>query len=493
MTHRFRSVLTICLALALSSAACASTSKQATEQTAGEQTSGDGATASGAPATTGNGGPATSQRPGSGAGGPATAGNGGGKGGSTGSGGSASARTGKIEIGIVRTGVSNAETYGVSFGETVSEAKVYEALIASTNRAGGLAGREIVPVYADTDTASSSWDADFAAACAKFTQDHEVAAVLGYVFNFDPAFETCLARKGIPHVSTTFNVPDRVELAKYPLLANLSTPRIERRSIAKIDGALKTKTITKASKLGVVIDVCPGTQRAWKEVTEPYIRSKGLTVASVFTVGCPHGSDEAAAEASRAGNLVLQFRGAGVDTVLINAVSEGPPVLIIGFAAEAQNWYPRYVVSSLANAAVLATQLPPEQARNIHGYGWMPMQDVEPRHWPGRTKAQDRCIALAKAGGVELKSATDFSYAFNLCDALFAYERALAARAGNTDGKGIVAEIAGFGTSYESAMTLGGKTRFAPGSLDAPSLARYFAWEGSCSCFTYRPVTFDIR
>jgi ABC-type branched-subunit amino acid transport system substrate-binding protein len=402
------------------------------------------------------------------------------------------ATTGPIELGFVRTGVSNAAAFGVSLGNTVTETDVDNAVVAAYNDQGGIDGRKITPVYADTDTASSSWDADFEAACAKLTQDNHVVAVLGYVFNHDPSFESCLAKKGIPHLSTTFNVPDTQELANYPLLVALSTPRIERRSIEKVDGALATGVLTKANKLGIVIDSCPGTERAWTQSTKPYILSKGLTITSTFQIGCAHGSGDAASEAGQAGNLVLQFRTAGVDRILIPAVSEGPAVLIIANAAEAQGWHPWYIVSSLANGAVLGGQIPADQAANVHGYGWLPMQDVNPAQWPGRTAAQDRCVAMLKQKGITLQSATDFSFAFNICDSLFLYEIALKATGGRTDGQAIVGAIEALGSTYVSAMVLQGRTTFGRTRHDAPSLARYFAWDGGCSCFTYRPTTFTI-
>jgi ABC-type branched-subunit amino acid transport system substrate-binding protein len=405
---------------------------------------------------------------------------------------SGAAVTAPIELGIVRTGVSNAAAFGASLGNTVTETDVDDALVASFNDRGGIAGRRIVPVYADTDTASSSWDADFEAACAKFTQDHKVAAVLGYVFNHDPAFESCLAKRAVPHLSTTFNVPDVEELRNYPMLFALSTPRIERRSQEKIDGALATNVLTKASKLGVAIDSCPGTERAWTKTTKPYIQSKGLTIASTFQIGCAHGSGDAAAAAGQAGNLVLQFRTAGVDRVIIPAVSEGPAVLIIANAAEAQNWHPWYVVSSLANAAVLGGQMPADQAANIHGYGWMPAQDVNPPQWPSINATQQRCIAMLKQKGVTLKAATDYLYAFNLCDALFIYEIALKATRGRADGSAVTTSVEALGSSYVSALNLDGRDTFSHTQHDAPSVARYFAWDKGCSCFTYRSTMFPI-
>lgn len=441
--------------------------------------SGDATTGSGAAAnSTGSGGSRTATTSAGGAGRTV--------GGTTGS------STGPIEVGIVRTGVSNAAAFGASLGNTVNESDVDDALVAAVNDQGGLGGHKIVPVYADTDTGSSSWDADFEAACAKFTQDHKVVAVLGYVFNHDPAFEGCLAKRSTPHLSTTFNVPDAGELSNYPLLMALATPRIERRSREKVDGGLATGVLTKANKLGIVIDQCPGTERAFNDVTKPYIQSKGLTIASVFAVGCAHGAGDAASIAGQAGNLVLQFRTAGVDRVMADAVSEGPGILVLASAAEAQNWHPWYVVSSLANAAVLGGQIPPDQAANIKGYGWMPAQDVNPPQWPSTNATQQRCINLLKSKGIVLKAATDYLYAFNLCDAFFIYDLALKATHGSTGGPGVVAAVEALGTTYLSALNLEGKDSFSHTQHDAPSLSRFFAWDTGCSCFTYRSYTFPI-
>lgn len=401
-------------------------------------------------------------------------------------------RTGPIKVGIVRTGVSNADAFGVSLGNTVSEADVNDAIIASINEQGGLAGRKLEPVYADTDTASASWDADFAAACASFTQDNKVEVVLGYVFDYQPGFESCLAAKGIPHLSTSFNVPDAKEIGQFPLLFALSTPRIERRSLAKIDGALATGVLTKANRLGVILDSCPGTLRAWNDVTRPYILNKGLTIASTIDVGCAHGSGDAAAAAGQAGNLVLQFRTAQVDRVVAMSVSEGPGVLIIANAAEAQRWHPIYIVSSLANASTLAGQIPPAQAANIHGYGWMPVQDANPPQWPPFGAPHKRCLDFVRKKGVTPTSAADFAFVFNVCDALLLYESALLKQGGRNDGASVRAALESLGTQYASPLILDTRTTYTVQQHDAPSHARYFNWERSCSCFMYRSATVPI-
>jgi hypothetical protein len=227
-------------------------------------------------------------------------------------------------------------------------------------------------------------------------------------------------------------------------------------------------------------------------VTRPYLESKGVVIASVFEVGCADGSGDTGAEAGRAGNLVLQFRTANVDTVSVMSVSEGPPVLILANAAEAQGWHPKYVVSSLANASILAGQIPNGQAANVHGYGWMPVMDVSPDAWPSTPPAAQRCIAMAKAKGLNLTAPADFAYAFNLCDALFVYEAALKATSGRTEGPAVVGAVEALGSSFSGALTLEGRLTFGPTRHDAPSFARYFSWEATCSCFRYRSYSFDF-
>jgi hypothetical protein len=404
----------------------------------------------------------------------------------------ARAVTDPIELGFVRTGVSNAAAFGASLGNSISEADIVSALVAAYNDRGGIVGRRILPVYADTDTGSTSWDVDFAAACASFTQDHHVAAVLGYVFTHLDSFEACLGNKGIPHLSTTFNVPDAPTLKQFPLLLALATPLIERRSLAKIDGALTTGAVTRNSKLGIVLDACPSTKAAWNKTIRPYLTAKGLTVAATFEVGCAHGAGDAGAEAARAGNLVLQFRTAGVDTVIFMTVSEGPALLIFSGGAEAQGYHPRYVVSSLANAAVLGNQIPARQAANVDGYGWLPSQDVKPQYWPAITAPATRCLAMLKTKNIVPTAPADFAFAFSACESLFLYETALTATRGRSEGKGIVAAIEALGSSFTSVENLDGSSTFGRTRHDAPSHARHFAWTANCTCFTYRSTVVQI-
>lgn len=399
-----------------------------------------------------------------------------------------------IELGFVRTKVSNADQFGVNVGElqTVTEAKVIDALVRTYNDAGGIAGRKIKPVYSDTDTASNRWDADFAKACAKFTQDNHVQAVLGYVFDFQEVLEDCLKRNGIIHLSTTFNVPDAEAMARYPNLFALATPRVERRSLTKIDGAMSTGVLKKTNRFGVLFDKCPSTTRSWEKTVRPYIKRQGLTLAGEESFICAKGASDNSQAIQEIQNAILRFRTADVDTVMIHGVSEFPPLLLFSSEAESQAWRPNYIVSSLFQAAVAQGQIPQNQARNVHGYGWLPSQDVVPDRWPPMTASSKRCVSMVKSKGVQPTTPIDYSLVFSTCEALFLYEQALRTTKGSSDLSAVVPAVESIGTGFQSTINLDGASVYGSTVRDAPTRYRYFAWDDNCSCYTYRNTSKPI-
>jgi hypothetical protein len=401
--------------------------------------------------------------------------------------------TGPLSLGFLTTAVSNASAFGATLGSNLPERDVINALLGQMNKAAGLAGRKLVPVFSDTDTGGASWDAQFAAACAAFTEDHHVEAVLGYVFAQSDALEGCLTRKRIPHLSTTFGTPDAGAMARAPYLFNLASPTIERRSELKVDGAIDAGLLDRNSKLGIVMDGCPDTTTSWRDTVKPYIEGKGIPIATVFQLGCPRGSGDAAAEVGRVGNLVLQLRSANVDRVLFHAQSEGPAVFVVANAAEPQGYRPVYLVSSLAQTAVLGDQIPPAQRANVHGFGWMPLNDTKRPQWPAVTPAAARCLDLLKKGGIVPSTPVDFASAFFTCDAVFLFQEAFERTGGRTDGPSIAAAVEAIGSGHASVLTLDGRSRFGPGQHDGPVTARRFDYQPSCACFAYRPETRVIR
>jgi len=401
--------------------------------------------------------------------------------------------TSPISIGIVLTGTSNADSFGVSMGNTLSEENIDRSLVAALNAHGGLNGRKIQPVFAYTDTGSNNWESDFSAACATFTQDHHVVAVLGYVFNYFSSFEACLAKRGIPHLNTGFNIPDAQELRPFPLHEALDVPTIDRRTLAKLEMGAADGVLTPKSRIGVLRDTCPGTGRSYDEVFKPTATRLHLNVVKDVSVACANGQADAGAAVQAVQSAVLQFASSQVDQVIFHAASEGPALLLFQLSAESQGYRPGYVVTSLANLEAVKGYLPAAQRAKVNGYGWMPTQDIPPAAYPKPNALQSRCLSLLASQQVKPVAGPDYYYAYNICEAFFVYELALRQTAGSSNGPAVLNAIKALGTSFASVTNDGGSS-FRPGIPDAPRAARHLTYADACACFRYsgpaRPISF---
>ena len=404
------------------------------------------------------------------------------------------AASGPVKVGILLTTVGQADALGLSVGNTHSEREFDDAVINGINRSGGLGGRRIVPVYAETNTASSNWESDYQAACATFTQDNRVDVVLGSSFAYFVSFESCLAKAGIPHLTNSSNVADNTELSRFPLLRALIVPTIDKRSLAKLQGAMNTGFLTPANKLGVITDSCPGTQRAWNTVVRPFLARHHIVVAKTADEGCSDGYNGSFSSAGAAvSNALLSFRSAGVDRITFITVSESGTMLVMTQGASSQNYYPGWIISSLAQTSILEGQAPAEQMKNTRLYGWLPSQDVTPGYYDRPNAAQRRCYGYLKSAGITPTSPADFSYAQSICEALFSYEAALVKAGGVIAGQPLVQALDSLGTSYQSVFDLDGAALFSPlRRNDVPRLYREAVWVSSCSCFNYRGPRFPM-
>ena len=395
---------------------------------------------------------------------------------------SAASQTGPIEIGFLNTKVGNAAAAGLNTGETYTPAEVFRALANAMNDRGGLAGRKIVPVVADTDTATARWESDYQAACAMFTEDRHVSAVLGYSFAMIESFETCLSKAGVSHLSGGYAMGDEKTLDDYPSLFATTNPTVDRRYLVQLDGAVKAGFLKKTHRLGLVLDDCPPDWRAYTRTVVPYVKRTGLNVVAKTVLSCPDGAADASTVVQQLNNAVLQFRSANVNRVFV----EGIPFIFFANTAEGQGWHPGYLLTSTTAGAVLeANNVPERQLENIFGSGWLPYLDVSRIKQPALTAPQQRCLSLLKAKGVIPAQYADFVAAYTTCDAFFLYERALKVTRGVSRADVVRNAIEAFGTTYTGATAIDAKTGFGPGDHDAPSVYRPWRWQRDCDCFLY--------
>lgn len=389
-----------------------------------------------------------------------------------------------LSIGILVATASGLASTGYSFGNTVSVQAVDEALVRALNAHGGLDGHRIKAVYQTTDTFTSSWETDFNAACAKFTQDNHVNAVLGYAFDYFPSFESCLARNSVVHLTTSFNIPDRTELSHYPGLVALDVPTVDRRGLAKADGAIATGYLTAKNKLGIITDDCIGSVRSLDHVVLPFLARAGLPKPTVYTFNCVNGPSDGSNANSAIASAELSFASSGVDRVMEHGVSESG-LAQFALDAQAQGYHPGYIVSSIMTLALNNGYVPQEQARNFHGFGWLPMYDVPVSAYGAMNPNQKRCLSLLKSQGITPTASADFEYAWEICEPFFTYEAALRKSGGHTDLAAVINGIHALGSSFVSVTNLDGQTVHAAGRADAVVAARPLVYADACQCWHY--------
>jgi len=379
---------------------------------------------------------------------------------------------------------SAAAALGIDNGNSFSAAQAQKALVAALNKEGGLAGRPIKPVYATLDPQASSYDSEFQAACETFTRDHRVEAVVSTVSLFSLNLEQCLHDRGLAHLESSYGAVDTGTLRRYPGLLLVGSPTTERREQAVLETLTATGWLTRSSRIGVVVEDCPGQLAGYQRGLLPTARRLGLTVADTEQLSCTSGFAAAGAQASALQSAQLRFRGSNVDRVVFVSNLEATFLILFAQAAESQGYHPGYALSSGAGAPLMPKNAPAAQVAKMRVAGWLPTADTSQGQHPKPTSSYQRCLRLAKSQGLVPRSGTDEYYLAAVCDGLFLLEAMLRTTGGSASRADLIAAQPVIGSSYESASTLRGRMVLST-RHDSVDETRQSSYVASCACFRY--------
>ena len=378
---------------------------------------------------------------------------------------------------------SNFGIEGVSTGDTRGQ---IDAVIAEINRQGGLAGRQVVPVVHDFNTAELAGNpaAAMQAACATWTQDDPV-----YVVANPPLIEgtllECLKRAQTPLVYSALDFPrtysDRY--AKYPGFFNINSMLGERYDAVAVDrlvarGYFSRWDFTTGApgampvKVGLMVtDDEPG--RALTRSMSRQLAEHGLGFA--VTVTCPTDLNRALACRQAAG---LRFRNEGITHVF------GASLPFMQ-QSESQGYRPRYFLEFQPNT--YAQNAPPAQLSGAMAQSYIPALDVAQAQDPGPpTAASTRCVEVMRKGGQQADQRSVLYYFHAVCDGLF-FIKAAVDRQGRL-GDGILpAGLESLGSSTPAALTW--KTALGPGEHAGVRALRDLEFRRDCRCFVYPTPT----
>ena len=392
--------------------------------------------------------------------------------------------TSPILVGVMAAGDSVAANSAI--GRSASDAFSYKdgvkAFVGALNAQGGLAGRKVEYVSSYIDVSSTNYDSQAMAACASFTQDHHVAVVLSFDASFySEPFTECVAKAHVPEITLLDGGAGAATFARYPTLLSPMAPTVERRFGALVSGLTSNGFLSKAHKVGLVVEDCPQNQSAASSVIEPGLAKRGISVTR-RDVGCVHGFGDAATFIAAVQGTVLPLRAAGVDRVVFVSGFEQVAVQFFEKQAASQGWAPSYGVTSSAGTGYNDVQLSNEALARVQGVGWHPLKDVTVMPTPNT--AVRRCTSLFRSYAPATQRA-NINASYPVCDAFFFLEAGLKSSLGHSDLQTLVGSLRGLGSSWLSPTALGGATVFGPRRADGPQLFAPFAFVPSCSCFRY--------
>jgi hypothetical protein len=376
-----------------------------------------------------------------------------------------------VEIGIGVDG--NGGPFAAAFGVTNSqpdETPAAQAIVDYLNRTGGLAGHPIKPVFAVFDNTSNDWIAQDQAMCAKFTQDHRVAAVVRTDDIFGP-LDACLAQAHTPLVlwESVFR-PSSWWQSAPGLRFTPDEATGARIYAALVDRMTATHRWTPSTKIGLIRYDRSDQATVENEGVLPALAAHHLSLAASEAVHTPESFQDIGTTSSELASAMLRLRQKGVTDVMFMG---GDLAYLFAQEAPSQNYFPRYALTSYD----FPYMLPDSVLAGAYGIGWEPSDDLTSHFGP--TAARKRCQQAAAGTGVNW-TGTGADRFYMTCNQLFFLQ--VAFNAARSVGPGAVSAGARLAGALPSSFTFGTNLSHRPDGLAA---FRDLMFAGSCSCLRY--------
>ena len=390
-----------------------------------------------------------------------------------------------LELGLFesRNQSALAASFGVSSGGITVE-KVQDALVAWYNSHGGIAGHKIATVKAPIDATAASYETAYQAACASFTQDHHVVAVLDDYQYISAAFEECSTKAKLTHIRASGSFLDQRSAATHPQLFTIGGVSVDRRLSLLIDKLTATGYLTKRNKIAVLVSGCSYNDAGYAHALVPALKRHGLSITQKEEGKCTTGTSNAGPAAANAAHSVLAFKAAGIDRVMFVTDQEDVGFLLFSEAAESQGYRPGYMLTSLSTPALLTGTIPAQQLKTVQGVGWAPASDVTTGKQPSAGPSAKQCVSMLSKQGLKAASPADTSIMYSVCSAFFVLERGALGTSPLT-GAAIGRAVEALGSAVSAPAVLLADTNFSPTRHDGPASTAVFAYATSCTCFSY--------
>lgn len=189
-------------------------------------------------------------------------------------------------------------------------------MIADINSRGGLAGRRIVPVFGELDAANSdTYAQQEQAVCAKWTEDHSVAAVVSAI-NATTNVVQCLQQHGVPFVADDLVPYDRNEYNRHNNLVTPSMLSLDRCAAVHVEALQRQRYFDDGARVGIAYFDEPKFRRALAEIVKPAPGRLGVHLADESAVRRNQSPGELSLVAADAESAAFRFKANDVTHVM---------------------------------------------------------------------------------------------------------------------------------------------------------------------------------
>lgn len=370
--------------------------------------------------------------------------------------------------------------------------RAWHALLDYQNAHGGIAGRQIIPVFFDLNANSSkTYAQQEQEACAQWTQDRHIFAALTTVYsnNLLECLHNAEAVLTSQHSTSTLSITPQFQ--SYPYYVEPVALALDRDAAVMVAGLDRMDYFEKGATFGLVTFDDPRFKYAVSKGLMPALRSRGVELAEAAYLSTPGNFSELAQTSNDAVNAALRFKSAGIDHVIFVDYGATGSWLFMQ-AAERQEYRPRY---GLSRGGVALVELLRGDARNqLHGalsVSWTPAIDTLEADDPDADNpTRVLCLSIMRKAGVDVSSTAAKLGALSICDALWSTAAALrGATVVNRD-----TYLAGMNSlrgAYSPATTW---STYIDASLhDGVSAAANLRFVDGCTCFRYLGRPYPIR
>jgi len=371
------------------------------------------------------------------------------------------------------------------------EKRIWDILIEDLNARGGIAGRRVVPVFHPIEAVSNQTIASqLEEACQTFTRDHQVYAALGG--NPVESYVACLERAGTIALTSSLTTFDERGYGRYPNHVEVVAINLNRMATALAGGLARGGYLTPGASVGVLTYDSPSYDYALDRSLVPALEDLGVEPV-VEQISEPEELSEFGALSAQVSGAVLRFKTLDISHVILFE-RQGEMTLFFLNEAEAQDYHPRYGLTSSSGNSQIVGSVPEGQLAGARSIGWFPYNDLTPEDSaklpPNPSRA--RCVKLMADGGVTFDSTNAAGLAASACDQVWFLEQAVerAAAAGAITTSTWLAGVHGIGTGFVSGETF--RVRFAPDQHDGVAAVAAMAFIRGCSCFRYTTAPYAI-